>query len=113
MRDTKPVSELLPAISSTLLSCSTAECTHQLSALLKQLRPGDISTLLLELDLLEIPVGQKLAVVDALVRSGNPETEALSVWASPDEGEELVERLLFHIATGNTPPSRSVMNAAP
>ena len=115
VQDTRPLSELLPQITHALSSCPSTDCGRHVTGLLKQVRPSDISTLLLELDILEIPVDQKLAMIDGLVKSGcgsvggspSGEGDPLSVWVSADEGEEVVERLLLHLATGNIPPSRS------
>ncbi len=107
MQDTLPLSELLPLITDTLLSCSMADCVATLTRTLQQLRPSDVGTLLLELDLLEIPVDQKVGLVEGLVRSGRG-SEALSVWVSAEEGEEVVERILLYLATGSIPPNRSV-----
>ena len=107
VQETRPLSDLLPQISSTLsTSCPAPDCVRRLAGLLRQLDHAEVGALLLELDLLGTPVGQKVTVAEALVRVGY-DGEALSVWIAADEGEELVEKLLVDLATGKIAPTRS------
>lgn len=106
LKETSPLADVLPGITNTLKTCSpSSDCIPQLCPALRQLSSADVSTLLSELD---VPVSQKLVLVDALVYDGSPNSEALQVWISADEQEELVMRVLLHLTTGRISPNQLV-----
>lgn len=102
VQDVRPLSELSPLILDILNSCPVSECLHQLGGVLQQLSLADISTLLHELD---VAVSKRLLLIDGLVQSGRG-SGVLSGWISPDEEEEVVKRILLHLATGRIPPNK-------
>lgn len=104
LQETLPLSEVTPLISNILQSCTGDECSQQVGGALRHLSLADVSTLVGELE--QLPASKQLVLLDGLVQSGHVGDDALRVWLSPNEEEEVVERILLYLATGKITPNQ-------
>ena len=102
VQETLSLSDILPLVTHTLRSCPIAECSHRLGGILRQLNPADIGSLLNEL---EVPTDRKILLINALVASGM-NSRALIGLLSAEEDENIVEKVLIYLATGQISPNQ-------